>query len=320
MTDVAQHLITAFNVTGPLVLVSAVGMACRAAGLMDKGFVLAASKLIYTVSLPCLLFLLVLSADWSDSAAYVLIGYSLIATCVITALALLSAPYLVKNEDDRGVFVQGVYRSNMGIVALALVDSAYGAAGLALAAVPITLNTLLYNILAVFILNKNPQGARGLAARRQALIAVLRNPLILAITAGMLLSWTGLVLPQTVSHGAKLLSQLTLPLALLCVGASLQMSTLVSPDRVAISASIGKLIISPLLTVSAAYLLFDIQGAALGILFFMTASPAATAGFAMVVAYGGNAQLTAQMIALSTVASVATIGAGTFVLNYFGLM
>jgi len=319
MNDVWLNLVTAFNITAPLVLVSGVGMACRSAGLIDEHFVKSASKLVFTISLPCLLFMLVLGADWSDTSGYTLIVFSLANTLLLTALAIVAARFLVSNPEDRAVFVQGVFRSNMGIISLALVGSAYGASGLALAAVPITLNTLLYNVLAVMLLSQ-AKGADGSAATRKALKGVLRNPLILAIAAGLVAVWLDVQLPQTLAHGAELISQLALPMALLCVGASLQLNALTSPDRVATWAAIGKLLVAPTLAVSTAYLLFGIQGMPLGVLFFMTAAPAATASFAMVVAFGGNAQLTAQMIALTTVTAMFSIGAGTFILNTLGLM
>lgn len=319
MTSAWQHLATAFNITAPLVLVSGAGMLCRGTGLIDEHFVKSASKLVFTISLPCLLFLLVLGADWSDTSGLTLIAFSLANTLTLTGLAIVASRFLVENTEDRGVFVQAVFRGNMGIISLALVGSAYGSTGLALAAVPITLNTLLYNVLAVLLLSKI-NGGDGTAATRAALVGVLRNPLILAIAAGLVAVWLGIELPPTLEHSTKLLSQLALPLALLCVGASLQLSALTSPGRVASWACIGKLVVAPALAVSVAYWVFGIQGMPLGVLFFMTASPAATASFAMVVAFGGNAQLTAQTIALTTVAAVFTIGLGTFILNTFNLM
>lgn len=317
MSTTWLHLSTALNITAPLVVIAGLGMACRVTGLLDQRFVLMASKLVFTLSLPCLLFMLVLGADWSDTGSYTLIAYSLANTLLITALALL-ASRLVANPQDRGVFVQGVFRSNMGVVSLALISSAYGSDGLSLAAVPITLNTLLYNIIAVVILQDNDE--KGRSARREALLGVLRNPLILAIAAGLVAVMLDLQLPKTLEHSGELLSQLALPLALLCVGASLQLNNLTQPDRVATWASIGKLIVAPAIAVPIAYFVFGFEGMPLGILFFMTASPAATAGFAMVVAVGGNAQLSAQMIALTTVASVLTLGIGTFFLKYWGVM
>ena len=319
MSATWQHLATAFSITAHLVLLACTGMLCRQAGLIDQTFVHTASKLVFKLSLPCLLFLLVLGADWNNRGNLLLIAFSLMHTLVVSGLALLASSSLVSNANDRGVFVQGVFRGNMGIISLALVGSAYGTEGLAMAAVPVTLNTLLYNVLAVLLLSKT-DGSSGRAATQAALLAVLRNPLILAIAAGLTAVWLDVRLPQTLEHSTKLLSQLALPLALLCVGASLQLSALTSPDRVAIWASIGKLIVAPTLAVTVGYLAFDIQGMPLGVLFFMAASPAATASFAMVIAFGGNAQLTAQIIAQTTVAAVFTIATGTFVLNTLGLM
>lgn len=318
MIDLWLNLGAAVTITLPLIALVGLGMACRSVGWIDRPFVDTASGLIFKLSLPCLLFLLVLRADWRDSGSYTLIALSLANTLLITALALLAARALVREPGDRGVFVQGVFRSNMGIVSLALVGSAYGATGLALAAVPITLNTLLYNLIAVLVLT--PADESGGRARRAALRRVLHNPLILAISAGLLLVWSGWHLPGFLEHTVELLSQFALPLALLCVGASLQLRHLARPGPVAGWAAFGRLLVAPAVAVCAAHLGFGLEGTALGILFFMSAAPAATAGFAMVVAVGGNSQLSAQMIALTTVASGLTLSLGTFLLNHWGLM
>ncbi len=320
MTEIWLHLSTAFGITAPLVLVAVVGVACRSAGLIDQHFVHSASRLVFNISLPCLLFVLVFNADWQDGSGLLLIAFSLFNTLSITALALVAARYLVKESADRGVFVQGVFRSNMGIISLALVSSAYGAKGLELAAVPITLNTLLYNVLAVIILSQDSTEASGTQARKQAYLGILRNPLILAIATGLLAALLEIKLPSAVETSLDLLSQLALPVALLCVGASLKFSALYPPDRVATWASIGKLFVAPAIACSVAHFGFGMQGMPLGVLFFMTGSPAATASFAMVVGFGGNATLSAQIIALTTLGAVLSIGLGTFALNYWGLM
>ncbi|MGB0866051.1 MAG: AEC family transporter [Granulosicoccaceae bacterium] len=318
MSASLQHVASAFSITLPLILLASLGMLCRSTGLINQTFVDAASGLIFKLSLPCLLFMLVLSADWQDSSGYTLIAFSIANTLLITVLAIGASKLLVAEPRDRGVFVQGVFRSNMGIVSLALVGSAYGTAGLALAAVPITLNTLLYNVIAVLILIPDQQNGRN--TRRAALRRVMLNPLILAIACGLLAVWSGIQLPGFLDHTIRLLSQIALPLALLCVGASLQLKHLTRPDPIATWASFGKLMLAPAIAVNVAHWGFGFNGMALGILFFMTAAPAATAGFAMVVAVGGNRQLSAQMIALTTVASGLTLSLGTFLLKHWNLI
>jgi len=318
MTETWLHLATAVNIITPLVLVAIVGIICRIAGLIDPAFIKAASKLVFTVSLPCLMFTLVVQANWSDRSGNLLIILSLCNTLALTAIAIGASKLLVSNEKDRGVFVQGVFRGNIGIVALALVSSAYGAEGLAMAAIPITMTTLLYNILAVLLLS----GSGGLeeTSKIRMVLGVFKNPLIVGIGAGLTLVALNIELPSIVMDSTRMLGQLTLPLALLCVGASLDYKAMTPPDKVASWSTAGKLILAPAMAVNVAYFGFGLTGMPLGILFFITASPAATASFAMVIAFGGNSQLTAQIIALTTVFSVASIAIGTFILKFMGWM
>ena len=87
---------------------------------------------------------------------------------------------MCSSDLDKGVFVQGVFRSNMAIMGLAFVQNAYGNAGLPSGAVYVGVVTLLYNVLSVITLSRS--GAR--AGRRRWLHIgrnIVTNPLIVAI-------------------------------------------------------------------------------------------------------------------------------------------
>ena len=59
----------------------------------------------------------------------------------------------VTPHRDRGVFIQACFRSNLGVVGLALCANAYGDQGLALASALMASLTVSYNILSVAILS-----------------------------------------------------------------------------------------------------------------------------------------------------------------------
>ena len=208
---------------------------------------------------------------------------------------------------DRGVFVQGVYRSNMAIVGLALVRGVYGEGAVAVAAVFAGASSLLLNAVAVVALTEHTGNSSGF--NRALLLKVLQNPLIIALLIALPLKGLGVKLPEMVLHFGDYLASLTLPLALLCAGATFDLRG-VDGGRVVYWACAGRLLLAPLVYVLVG-LLLGFDGENLGILFLMAATPAATAGYIMAKAMpGNNAVAAANIIALSNVGSLLVVGLG----------
>lgn len=167
---------------------------------------------------------------------------------------------------DRGVFVQGVFRGNLGIIGLAFIGGVYGD-------------------------NSNTFAAAAIFTGALALIAAIAVKTV------------ALPLPNTVLHFAAYLKNLTLPLALLTTGASFDLRGIFGAGRMALWASAGRLVASPLVFVAAG-ILFGLHGAALGLLYLMGATPAAAASYIMAKAMGGNATAAANIIAITTACSL----------------
>jgi hypothetical protein len=112
---------------------------------------------------------------------------------------------------------------------------------------------------------------------------------------------------------------MTLPLALLCTGASLSLKPVREELRNAVYATAGKLLLAPLLLTTGGCLL-GFRGIDLGILFLMSASPTAAASYVMARAMGGNIGLAANIIAYTTLGSMAVTSLGVMLLRGYGLM
>jgi predicted permease len=115
------------------------------------------------------------------------------------------------------------------------------------------------------------------------------------------------------------LSQLTLPVALLCIGASLSFADMKDTKTVATIAVIAKLIVSPIIITYIAYL-SGFSKMDLGIVFLMSSTPTAAASYIMVKAMKGNETLAANIIVMSTVASLFTVSIGLAMLKTFELI
>ena len=95
------------------------------------------------------------------------------------------------------------------------------------------------------------------------------------------------------------------------------MKSLFKISDISLWASLGRLIVSPLLAVVIGWL-FGLQGMALGILFMMMAAPVAAASYVMAKAMGANDVAAANIIGLTTVGAMPVAAAGIALLRSAG--
>ena len=301
-------------VTLPVFAMLFLGMLLRRLGQIDDHFIHTASGLVFNVSMPVMLFLAILHADLDTALQPALLGYFTLATVVGFLLAWGWALWRCPRAE-RGVYVQGAFRGNNGIIGLALATSLYGDYGLSLGGVLGGLVILLYNSLAVLVLEVyNPNSRTNVWT---ILKGILRNPLILGVLTAMPFAWWQVHLPVWLTTSGEYLARLTLPLALICIGGTLSLASLRASSGTAISSSLMKLVWLPLLATVGAWLC-GFRDADLAILFLYFASPTAAASFVMARAVNGNHQLAAAIIVITTLGAVLTINIGLLLLQWAG--
>ena len=290
----------AVAVIGPVIVMIAFGYGLYRYGTLDNAFVGKATSLVFNFALPALLFSTISSSAVSQLTDIKVISVGMGGTLLIFLAMLIVVPLSVKVKQDRGVVIQGAFRSNMGIIGLAYCANAYGSEGLAYGSVYLGGITILYNLLSVAVLNVFQNKA---FSYRKIAKDIVTNPLIISIVAGLLVSHFEIELPAIVSNSAEYFAQLTLPLALLCTGAALRFSTMRQNGTAGLISIAVKCVIYPFVIVAIAVLM-NIKGMPLMIVFFMAISPTAAASYVMVRKIGGNHELAAQIIAVSTVLSM----------------
>ena len=101
--------------------------------------------------MPALLFLGILHADLHAALQPALLIYFSLATLVCFAIAWGWAIFKCPRED-RGIYTQGAFRGNNGVIGLALAASMYGDYGISLGAILAALVILFYNTLSTIVL------------------------------------------------------------------------------------------------------------------------------------------------------------------------
>ncbi len=308
----------AIHITAPIFCILGLGILFKRIGLINEAFARVGSELVFKVTLPCLLFVKLVDTDFLQTLPYALIGYAIMATVVIFFLLDHFATPAISDPGDRGVFVQGAFRSNMGIIGLAYCLSAFGEDVIGAASVYLAAVTTLFNVLAVITLTRHQPQRAEQASRLYVVQGIVKNPLILAILVGILVSVSGMTVPEILLHTGEYFAAMTLPLALLCAGASIRLREFqTSPPLYWATAC--KLFFVPLL-ITLGGILFGLRGPELGVLFLMSAAPSAAASYPMAQTLGGNHHLAAAIIAATSLGSILSATLGIFLLRTLELI
>ncbi|WP_447529170.1 AEC family transporter [Vreelandella sp. TE19] len=312
--DLLELFARTLDITLPVFAMVFIGIVLKRLKLIDRAFVSTASALVFRATLPTLIFLSLIQADLSVALDIRLLVFFALATVGQFFVSWLWARYRVVHSE-RGIYVQGAFRGNGGVVGLALAAGMYGNYGLSAGSLLLGLVIVLYNVLSVWVLSVYQPGAT--TNWRAMLKNIATNPLILSVVLAIPFTALSVELPNWVMTSGNYFASLTLPLALICIGATLSAASLRSGHQVALSSSVMKMVVLPTASTVIAWLC-GFTGEQLGLLFLFFASPTAAASFVMAKAMNGNVTLAANIIALTTLMASLTITLGIFALRLLG--
>ncbi|TCP95756.1 hypothetical protein EDC44_10737 [Cricetibacter osteomyelitidis] len=301
----------------PNVLLLLLGVFLRQQQFIDDKFCDQSSKVLFHCTLPLLLFLGIISNKIDFSAQFTMIAAGVTGTLLLYFTGEFIAAKTVEKKQ-RAIVTQAFFRGNAGILGVALCSNAYGHAGIATAAVYVAAIVFLFNILSVITLTNSLTDNQKLNITAMFL-QLAKNPLIIGITIAIIFNTLELTLPKPLHSTANYVANMTMPLALICAGASLNLKKTENPSYVAIWSALARNLVAPI-TLVVVGLSFGLKGIELGVIFLITATPLAAAAYPMVRSMGGDAKLTANIIGLTTIGSMFTVAIGSVILKQFNLM
>jgi predicted permease len=299
---------TVLNIVLPVFLVIGLGWGLRRGGFLSAEANGVLTRLVYWVAAPALLMRSAATTPLRDSVNPQALGV-MTAVTVAMAWAVYAACWR-SAPARRGVIAQGAFRSNQVFLGLPLVYYAWGDEAVGQVSVMVGLMVILYNTLSVPVLTlpHRQEGADAWRAFLDALRRILTNPLALGSVAGMALSASGLPQPRALDTALDLVGRTALPLALISVGAALDLRRLRSELPMTAAVTVLKLVVYPAL-VWAGVRWAGLDGLALKATVLIAATPTAVVSYVMAREMDGDEQLAAALIIGTTLAALpATIG------------
>ncbi len=254
-------------------------------------------RLIYYVFFPALLFHS-LSGFQIDLGA----AAPMLEAAVLYMLAGMALGYVAKYlfHAPPKVFAasfQSSFRFN-SYVGLAVAGSIHGRDGLAAIGLLMGFLVPMANVASVWALARHGEG--------KWLKEILFNPLIMATAGGIAFSLAGLHLPDLLQRPIALLSQASLPMGLIAVGAGLRLQGLHSYPGTLWYGVTVKLLVLPAVAWGVASA-FGLAGVYLHIAVLMAALPVSTVSYVLAMRMGGDGGISAAQVMVSTLLATVTL-------------
>ena len=292
-----SNLIYSINATLPIFLLIILGKVLKTTKIINDEFTKTADRYVFRIALPALLFsdLTENNVGSAFDGKYVLFCFSVTIFSIAVLWGLTEK--FMKNEEQKGAFIQGSYRSSAAILGLAFINNMYDSVGMAplmiIGCVP------LYNIFAVIILTLKGDNGGKKPNMKETFINVMKNPILLSILIALPFALLNLHFPSFVNKAIGSVANTATPLALISIGAKL-------------------ILLASLFLPLAVF--FGYRNQELMALLVMLGSPTTVSSYIMAKNTGNDGILTSSIIVLTTLLSSLTLTLWIFVLKSFGVL
>ena len=292
-----EMFLVTLNIVLPIFLVMASGYASKQLGLVSAEVVSGMNKLTFRLFLPLSLMRSLMNVSPKSFVNGRVLAFGALGTVAVAAIAFCIVPRFVKDNARRGVMIQGLFRSNYAIFGIPLCEALFPQGDGGIAAMMVIATVPLFNVLGVISLEVYRGGQ---IHPKKILKGICTNPLIWGCLIGFVLMQLRIQLPEFLQSTIGKLAGIASPLALFVLGASINLSALGGNRRALAWMSLGRLVIVPVLALALAYAM-GFRGAEFASLMIAFGSPCAVSSYTMAAQMGGDAELAAQQVMLTTV-------------------
>ena len=297
-----------FILISPVFLLIVLGNVLRRIRVPDLSFWEVNDKLCYWVLIPALLFHFISQVSLSSEMLYI---YALIvlAGFVVTFSASVLIGKLIGYPPEVWTSIlQGSMRQN-AFIALAIAGSFYGSEGLKIASlfmfiyVP-TINIIIITTMVVSLKNTHQKDSKK--AISNVFIEIAKNPFILAMIAGLLVSLLPKEKMSILIDTTELLGSAALPIMLLTIGAKIKVRDLTLKITPIIISNSLKLFILPVIVYFIASY-FRLSQVEIVVAVIFASVPTATMSYTLAKQFGADDQLMRGILTTQVALSFITI-------------
>ncbi len=264
------------------------------------------TKFVFFFALSAMLFRFAANLPFAEIFnGRLVLGY-LLGTAGVYAIATLVAYFRRLDIPTAAVEAQCAAIGNVGFLGLPMLAMLFGEAAIGPVMLVLTVDLVVFSSLIVILINGGRDGRLTLKTARLIGLGLVKNPMIVSISAGLIWSALQIPIPQPMNDFLTILGGAATPGALFAIGASLASK---SAERMHIAGwlSFCKLVLHPLLVAAALIYVFPIAAFPAAVAIAAAALPVAGNVYMLAAHYGVAPHRASAAILVSTVISIATV-------------
>jgi len=274
------------------------------------------SRVTFYIFIPSLLFINIYKSDLTSSFNARLIAYAIISLFITCVILYFVIPRIIKDKWDQPVVMQGIFRGNFIIYGMCIVQTIYPDADMGMVALLSAFIVPLYSVITVLLFEMYSDKKNN---KKDLLFNVIKSPMVFSGILGIFFLITGLKIPGLLLDQIESVSKLGTPVALLCLGGTFKIQAMKQHKKPLMVACIGRLIIVPMVFITAA-ILMGIRGMELATIMALNAAPVAASSFPMARELGGNGELAGEVVVMTSLLSIVTVFCWVLLLTSTGMV
>lgn len=297
-----------FLKTLPFFAVISLGYGAGRTGFFTPQATAYLTKFVFYFALSAMLFRFAANLELSAILDWQFVWAYLAGTIAVYLLATIVAMARGLRVREAAIEAQCAVIGNVGFLGIPMLVLLLGANAIGPVMMVLAVDLIVFSSLVVILITGSRDGRMSLGILRTVGLGLLANPMVVSISAGLVVSSLALPIPVPANEFLEILGGAATPGALFAIGASLAGK---SAERVAVAGwlSLCKLVLHPAAVAVAALLVFDVDPYAAGVMITAAALPVAGNVYILAQHYGVAPARVSAAILLSTGISILTISA-----------
>ena len=266
------------------------------------------TKFVFYFALSAMLFRFAANLTFADVFDWNFVLAYLLGTLSIYVIATIVGMVRGIGVAQSAVEAQCAAIGNVGFLGIPMLALLLGESAIGLVMMVLAVDLIVFGSLIVIIITGSRDGRMSPAILRTVGMGLVKNPMIVSISLGLLVSAFALPIPAPVNEFVTILGGAATPGALFAIGASLASK---SAERLSVAGwlSFCKLVLHPIAVAVAALMIFDVAPYPAGVMIAAAALPVAGNVYILAQHYGVAPQRVSATILISTAFSVLTVSA-----------
>jgi len=264
------------------------------------------TKFVFYFALSAMLFRFSANMSLAEVFDLSFVMAYLSGTLSVYLLATFIAVMRRRGIAEAAVEAQCAAIGNVGFLGVPMLVLLLGEAAIGPVMLVLAVDLIVFGSLIVILITGSRDGGMRLGVLKTVAVGLTKNPMIVAISLGLVWSGLSIPMPAPLNEFVTLLGAAATPGALFAIGASLATK---SAERlqIAVWLSVCKLVLHPAAVAVAALWLFEVDPYAASVMIASAALPVAGNVFILAQHYGVAPQRVSATILISTAASVLSV-------------